>query len=132
MRSAIAVLTAALVFIHSVFGCCWHHAHDCEHGLASAVNPPVKCCQQHSHDSDGHQQPRPCPRSGECEGTCNFVAPQKVRLSEQVVAAYDIVATLPAVANSQTVPAAGRELGRLLAESALPLRTHLLHQVLLI
>src|SRR6478672_4361132 len=78
MQAFVASLTAALLFIHTVFGCCWHHTHRGEHGSTFAGPEPVKCCHHHQHSSDSKQQEKPCGCNVECEGTCLYVVPQKV------------------------------------------------------
>src|SRR5881394_1932931 len=95
MQAFIASLTAALLFIHTVFGCCWHHAHACEQGATLAVSQPAKCCHHHQHDSDSKQQQKPGKCQVECEGTCTFAVPQKVKVEAPQWFAIDLVTALP-------------------------------------
>src|SRR5437588_1471402 len=80
MQAFVANLTAALLFIHTVFGCCWHHAHHCEHSSTAAIAHGANCGHDHQHDGDAEQQERPCGCKVECLGTCIYVVPQKVNV----------------------------------------------------
>jgi hypothetical protein len=131
MQAFIANLTAALLFIHTVFGCCWHHAHACEHVTSIAVIQPAKCCHHHHHENDGKQQQKPGKCKVDCEGTCSYVLPQKVTIEAPQWVAIDFLAVLPSFADGQLEAAASWEALPSLFDLAPPLRTHLLHQVLL-
>src|SRR5437868_88589 len=78
MQAFVSILTAALLFIHTVFGCCWHHEHCSEHGSSVAVNQSAKCCHHHQHGSDSKQQEKPGKCKVECAGACIYVVPPKV------------------------------------------------------
>lgn len=81
MAHLFTTLTAALVFVHSVFGCCVHHAHAVEDGER---HPDAAATMPHeAHDHASHAgdvlggaccQPLQSHRhSHECdEGRCNF------------------------------------------------------------
>jgi hypothetical protein len=127
MQAFIASLTAALLFIHSVFGCCWHHAH-CS---TVAVSESAHCCHHHQHDSDSRPQQKPCKCTVECEGACIYVAPQKVKVEAPQWITIDVLAVLPSLASGQIEAASSREAVSSLPDLVPPLRTHLLHQVLL-
>jgi len=129
MQAFVASLTAAVLFIHTVFGCCWHHAHQCEHG--STVSQPAKCCHHHQHDSDTKQPEKPCQGDIECQGTCSYVVPQKVQVQAPQWISIDLLAVLPSLANQQIDSAAACEARLWLPVLTPRLRTHLLHQVLL-
>jgi hypothetical protein len=127
MQAFVASLTAALLFIHTVFGCCWHHA-QCS---TAGVCEPAHCCHHHQHDSDGQQQERPCKCTVECEGTCIYVVPQKVTVEAPDRVAIDVLAVLPSLADCQIEAAVCWEGITSPTDLAPPMRTHLLHQVLL-
>jgi hypothetical protein len=131
MQAFVANLTAALLFIHTVFGCCWHHAHACEHALTAAVTQPSKCCHHHHHESDSKHEHKPGKCKSDCEGTCNYVLQQKVTIEAPQWVANDVLTALPTLAGQQIEAAASWEAAPSLSDLALPLRTHLLHQVLL-
>jgi hypothetical protein len=131
MQAFLSSLTAALLFIHTVFGCCWHHAHRCGHDSTAAVSQPIKCCH-HQHTRDTKQQEKPCGCKVECEGTCIYVVPQKVKVeAPQSIESFESVAVLPSLAGSPVEPAPSWKAGWSPPDLVPPLRTHLLHQVLL-
>jgi hypothetical protein len=131
MQAFVASLTAALLFIHTVFGCCWHHAHACEHSLKVAVSQPHKCCHHHHHDEDSQQHEKPGKCKSDCEGTCSYVVPQKVTIEAPQWIAIDLLAVLPSPSDRQIEAAASWEALLSPSDLAPPLRTHLLHQVFL-
>ena len=127
MQAFVSSLTAALLFIHAVLGCCWHHAH---HSTA-VVSRAAHCCHHHQHSNDSKRHEKPCQGEVECEGTCIYVVPQKVKIEAPQWIAFDLLALLPSIADHQIVSARSCEVGWPPSDIALPLRTHLLHQVLL-
>jgi len=129
MQAFIASLTAAMLFIHTVCGCCWHHAHAREQG--STVAQAAKCCHHHQHDSDSQHRENPCKCNIDCEGACTYVVPQKVQIEAPQWVAIDLLAVVPSLADRQVEAAASWEAASSLPDLVLPLRTHLLHQVLL-
>src|SRR6267142_2333810 len=133
MQAVLSISTAATLFIHAVFGCCWPHVHSRDHAITAAIAQPVSCCKHHYHGSDDRQQEKPRKCTVECEGTCNYLVPQKVQIdAPQTVALFDLIAAVPAVADVQAALARFWALGCSPQESAPPLRLHLLHQLLLI
>jgi hypothetical protein len=132
MQAFIASLMAAVLFIHTIFGCCWHHAHACEHSPPIAISQPAQCCHHHHNGSDSKQQHTPCRCNVDCEGACTYVVPQKVKVEAPQHIAIDMAAVLPSLAGeSVEVTAAWKALSSP-NHLAPPLRAHLLHQVLLI
>jgi len=131
MHGVLTSLTAVVLFIHTVFGCCWHHAHCFEHGSTVAVNQPLKCCRHHQHSSDSKQQEEPCKGNVECKGTCIYVVPQKVKVEAPQWVAVDLLAVLPLLADQAIGTAGSCEAGWSSPDLVPPVRTHLLHQVLL-
>jgi hypothetical protein len=127
MQALVASLTAAVLFIHTVFGCCWHHAHF----SAAVVAKPVHCCHHHKHESDSKQQEKPCKCNVECEGTCSYVVPGRVTVEAPQWITIDLVAVLPTLAGRQIEAASSWEALSSLPNWVLPLRTHLMHQVML-
>ena len=73
----IAYLTAGLLLLHSIAGCCWHHGHQAAGNYeepAAACAGHQRCAHHQSHDAgfpaphegDGHQE--------QCQGErCAFV-----------------------------------------------------------
>jgi hypothetical protein len=131
MHAVLSSLTAALLFIHATFGCCWHHAHWCAQRSACIVAAePEGCCEHHRSSAPGEQE-KPCDCNVECEGTCTYLPPEKMQIEAPwVVASVDLVATAPALAEALVVSTSGSDSGDI-AHAAPPLRLHLLHQLLL-
>src|SRR4051812_5378551 len=92
MHAFLSSLTAALLFIHAAFGCCWHHAHRCaEHSVGLAADHEHPC--PHGRHGDRAPEQKPCGCTLECGDTCAYLAPQKLRLDgQQSVASLDLVA----------------------------------------
>ncbi|HEY2413326.1 MAG TPA: hypothetical protein VGI40_13835 [Pirellulaceae bacterium] len=131
MQAFVASLTAATLFIHTVFGCCWHHSHAFEHSLAVAVSQPARCCHHHHHDGDNKQHQKPGKCKSDCEGTCTYVVPQKVTIEAPQWVAIDALAVVPSLSDRQIEVAASWEALPSPSDLAPPLRTHLMHQVFL-
>jgi hypothetical protein len=129
MREFVSSLTAAVLFIHTVFGCCWHHAHGCEHETDAASTQGLPCCD-HQHDGDRSHDHQPC--SVHCTGGCNFVLPSKVRVAAPQWIALDAFAMSHVSPwNLALLPQVRAEWHRPLVAFPPPLRLHLLHQLLL-
>src|SRR5262249_36412282 len=90
MQAFLSSLTAALLFIHTAFGCCWHHAH---HSTIAVAEPDHRC-HHHQHDSDSKRPEKPCKCNVECEGACNYVVPQRVTVEAPEWVTIDLVAVL--------------------------------------
>jgi hypothetical protein len=127
MQAFVATLTAALLFIHTVFGCCWHHA-QCS---TVAVSQSEHCCHHHKQSGDSNHQEKPCKCNIECEGSCAYVVPQKVKIEAPQWTSIEILAVLPSLAERPIEAACSSEDVSSLRAWVPPLRTHLLHQVLL-
>ena len=133
MHGFLSCTMAASLFIHAVLGCCWHHAHcDVKSGGDATASQPPKCCQHH-HPCDNQQPQKPCKCNLDCEGTCTYVAPQKVQIdAPQMVAPLDLVAIISTLSDAQVVTAARWELASGAIEIEPPLQLHFLNQTLLI
>src|SRR4051812_64926 len=127
MQPCVVSLTAALLFIHTVCGCCWHHAQQCEHGWAVGHTS----CDHHDHDSRSSQPDRPCNCKLVCEGTCNYILTDEVKIEAPQWVSIDLLAILPSVASRHLEAPLSWEAASSLTDWAPPVRTHLLHQVLL-
>src|SRR5262245_49976148 len=125
MQPFVSILMAAVLIIHAAFGCCWHHAHSC----VPKASMSVTCCNHHDHDD--HRQPGESEL--DCEGTCQYVAPEKLRLDDPSLAAWAQLVAPPVTFAGRPIDAATR-IGKppCPIDSGPPLRLHLLHQWLLI
>lgn len=142
-------LTAVVLCMHALLGCCWHHAHACTLSHASPVAPAVKesveaAHREHAHATCSHDHPLSGPISNgapgedsdhrhECQGDrCVFVRIEATRIPPLAsLCAAPEFGQLPCqqavVGNSDGSWAAAD--GSL---AAAPVRLHLLHEVLLI
>lgn len=75
MHAMIALLTALHVLLHSLAGCCWHHAHSGEQAEApSQVQQVCHRHAEHSHEA-GHSSSHEQPPTEDCEGAkCVYTA----------------------------------------------------------
>jgi hypothetical protein len=128
MQAFVASLTAALLFIHAVFGCCGHHAHACEHAIEVVL--PATCCH-HDHDEGSQHNDEPCDGKHDCEGSCIYVLPQKMKIEAPQCVIIDLLVVLPALADHRFDSASSFESLSSPRPFGPPLRPHLLHQVLL-
>jgi hypothetical protein len=141
MHGFFANVTATLLAMHTVLGCCWHHVHACacerDNGLLALRVTNIGSldrCEAHRADThdDGCSSHHGHHGRHECQGnTCVFLGPTKsgpnfptLRFVPPPVACVSCVA--PVAYDGQSRP--------LLAIDALspPLRLHLLHRVLLL
>lgn len=144
MRALVTHLVALAITLHTLLGCCWHHAHETVVAVAEvqAKTPtPIKRCGCHRHQAeelakeDEHHSEKQEPvenRPTPCGEKCQYVAAGGVKLDAPTASvSFDL---LPAVDQPVLTPV----LTALLFESEdasvdpPPLRLHLLHQLLLI
>ena len=136
MRSLITLITAAAFLLHFTLGCCAHHAHAAE-GAACSGHGIVA---DHDHEGHDHDSQEPCeqsPGDRECpgehcnDGHCVFMADGKtVEVQDSFNAVLPLFVAEPASnAPISGIAAAAIDSGGLIA---LPVRTHLLNQILLI
>ncbi|NQV23247.1 MAG: hypothetical protein HQ518_02670 [Rhodopirellula sp.] len=125
--NATSILTMMAMLLHSILGCCSHHAHACEHGLSVSGcqaehhehcreaeqadhighqhqgdrhdhHAPQSVVDDHSDDSAGHSH-EPCRRS--CEGgDCRFTQSSQVKTPTPDEGRLSAPAATPAVADS--------------------------------
>lgn len=147
MRRFVSATVAAIIALHSVLGCCWHHAHEATAAtIETEINAsePVKehsCrCHSHRHDvasSDQHDDDRQnsddsSPTPAPCEGKCDTQAVDRVQHDD--VAKLSLIALnanfeQPLLESAVFKPQAIRTDDDV---HTLPVRLHLLHQLLLI
>src|SRR5262249_6394560 len=105
----------------------------CNRASCAAATQPVKCCQHHEHGGSSRPQHKPCDCNLDCEGSCAYVVPQKVRIdAPQVTALLSLAAAQPSLADFPSASVTRSELGQSFHGTAPPVRLHLLHQLLLI
>jgi len=141
MRTIVTLITAAAFVLHFTLGCCAHHAH----AAGSTVCPAHGIVENHEHsghDHDGHshdsQQPREqLPSDSECPAQhchdthCVFMAAGKTVVAKDTFSTVLplFVAEATSLALNSPLAVAAIDTGGLIA---LPVRTHLFNQVLLI
>lgn len=143
MRFICCNLMSALLFMHALLGCCWHHAHGescCSKPApdrASVAKHESHCshkhCSRSSENAPQQQEPAEPSEHEDCPGACNFLPIVKTQVdTESGMMVQSFVAYIAWAAKSD-VPSqysARSESGS--AILCLPLRLHLLHQILLI
>jgi hypothetical protein len=130
MHATLSSLTAGLVFIHAVFGCCWHHAHRCEEQAESALAVAAHCCPK--HEDDAAEQPSPCDCRVECGGSCTYLPPEKVRIdAPQLALGLEVAVITPTAADAFMLPVSWSSSRAGPPNGAPPLRLHLVHQLML-
>lgn len=136
MRALVPNLTAVLLVIHAMIGCCHHPWHgDGEVEAASIRVSHCSCCGHHgvSHDaSEGPSEPGNGER--ECHGVCSYIPTQRLQLGASAGGVDFSLAVMTPVHRSGRIAAPDERLEQLgiVDDSPPPLRLHLLHQILLI
>lgn len=161
MRSFVSHLVAACLALHTLLGCCMHHAHaehahlgticescdhaghdDRAHDEHADYDAEAGC--GHDHDDEhatsateslsatkGHDEPA-APCSGSCGEKCQFVTTGRVQLENPVVVP-DLVPTASALVDlAAELPWVRSEAWLVAPPPALPLRLHLWNGLLLI
>jgi hypothetical protein len=137
MRALLSNLTAVLLVIHAMIGCCHHHWHsDAECAAAATISAaPCQCCDPCCGSNDESEQPsHPCDGKLECQGVCNYVPTEKTQIDASPAdAAFDFAAAIPTLLGGHLAAATlSWDRAHTLNDSPPPLRLHLLHQILLI
>ena len=136
MRSLITLVTAVAFLLHFTLGCCAHHAHAAEDAVCAGHG----IVADHDHEGHDHDSEDPCeksPEHGECpaqhcnDGHCVFMADGKtVEVQDSFTAVLPLFVAEPAsITPISRIAAAAIDSGTLIA---LPVRTHLFNQILLI
>jgi hypothetical protein len=128
MQNLLSPLTAALLAVHTVFGCCWHHGHDCTETCDAA--PSVASADGHAHGSDADHAEHH--GRHECKGgVCVFIGSAKAASAS----ATSRLASVPPAPLFCDVSVLSRATGAIISladDLQPPLRRHLLCQVMLI
>ena len=145
MRAVISITVAATIALHTVLGCCWHHAHAAAPVVTEVqtkVETPTKAtkrCGCHSrqtrplpveHGLQRHHSDKSCP--GQCGEKCDSAAVSRTTEHESTVTCVVVISAMPdQLLLIPAVPTLRDSLFDNLIESP-PIRLHLLHQLLLI
>lgn len=146
MRAAVCITVAAMIALHTVLGCCWHHSHTTPSvaaGIDAKTTAPTKaikrcCCHKRlkdqarlpEQDSQRQDSKKPCPTP--CSEKCDSAAVN--RTTHHELTWYCDVAFSTAPDQPLLIPNVPTLRGEFLnfAVESPPLRLHLLHQLLLI
>jgi hypothetical protein len=138
MRRIVSLITASALLLHVWLGCCAHHVH-ADQSPPNALDPHGHAAGAHDH-SHGHAHPaadsessqhRADPSDDCQEGDCAFLVAGKT------VVIFDVlVAPLPEFASDARIESAASSSVQAIDDpddrQRLPVRLHLLHQLLLI
>lgn len=148
MQAVLSTLISAAVLMHSILGCCWHHAHD-ECGADDEIGTvllgclPLGCAEHAGTGSAGQASLISESESGEtdhsghhwpeCRGACTYLVPGKTGGSSFRFAACDgpvlWIADVPCSSMAVAVSSSRCESARSIQP---PVRLHLFYQHLLI
>lgn len=134
MREVFTSLMAGVLFIHTMFGCCFQPAHSYGFEYTAAhINQPVTCCKHCRDSGDTLPHHSPPKNQAECQGVCTYLVPSKTQVDNtQAIAVLDLVAVVSILTDAQVGSASRWELANSNDEIEPPLRLHLLLQTLLI
>jgi hypothetical protein len=126
------IVSAAIVVVHLMAGCCAHHAHACDCEGQQPTKVGAHCTDMQHHDCCGGVADHPHHSQHACKGgTCSVVLPSRPAGTSLEKALHAVVVVLPNDLSSVLGSESERHAlptGRLL----LPVRLHLANQVLLI
>jgi hypothetical protein len=135
MQTFVSNLTATMLLVHALVGCCRHLDHQCRTCERTEVSNSLACgCCHHEHAPPAERPAAPCDCRIECRTLCISLPPEKTllnvgqsRLCIDAVTVTSTVATFYASATHIDCSARRR-----FRASEPPLRLHLLHQVILV
>lgn len=145
MRAVVSITVAATIALHTVLGCCWHHAHasvlvstEVQTKVAAPAKVTKRCCC-HSrqardvpaeHDSQRQNPKKSCP--GPCGEKCDAAAIRRTTEHDSTVHCVVVISAMPdRPLLIPTVPTLRDSSLDTLVEAP-RIRLHLLHQLLLI
>jgi hypothetical protein len=136
MNNFLPNLTAVLLIINAMIGCCHRHWQcDAEGMVTNVCVAPCGSCSYHSEDRHSDKQPPadPCKGESSCHGVCTYLpTPKTVIDASSTDSAVDFSAAIPALLDWQLVAALPWNLAPDCSGASPSLRLHLLHQIWLI
>lgn len=136
MRLIVTLVAATCLSVHTLLGCCWHHlwnddsccaVAEVAHAAHSHEHCHAGCCEDPSHQQHPDE---PCPCNSECRGTCNYLPTGKAECQTPSFAGYMVIPAGTASGIDLPNLTATYDLAHIGPHAALPMRLHLLHQVL--
>jgi hypothetical protein len=134
MRAIVSNLTAAMLLVHALVGCCRHLERNCvrHESATEGVSVMAACCDHCRGQNESSPRPEKC--GCECQGVCTYLPPQKTLIdAPHSIISFDFLPIDPPLADNCLASA-----NALLEQSSscscpgLPLRLHLLHQIILV
>lgn len=140
MRAVPSITVAVIIALHSVLGCCWHHAHDSKFDAAAEITttavPKHVGCRHHKHEASPsactpEQDESEHPDHQPCDEKCDLVGKGRI---EQDETTREVFLDSTAIAEPVLIPATLRlPVGRIACTVTPPhVRRHLLLRLLLI
>jgi hypothetical protein len=134
MRVIVSNLTAAMLLVHALVGCCRYYEHNCgRHDFATDCVSVIAACCDHCHGrNEAPTRPENC--GFECQGVCTYLPPQKTFIdSPHSNISRDFLPLDPPLADNCLASASFLlEQSSSWSRPELPLRLHLLHQIILV
>lgn len=139
MDRAFSAAVAALFFMHTACGCCWHRAHESAACNSCLCDQAVGVCQHVQCASDGRASdgaessdaPGGC--EFECQGVCTFLPPQKPRIdAPRSLAGFDLLTAASASFEARGGSWRGAAAELRFEQVGPPPRLNLLHRIWLI
>lgn len=134
LRAAVSALTVVLLLAHAGLGCCAHHEHACgqTHGHLALIGEHVCADSIHEHPAVTHgQSGHPHEGPDDCQGSkCVLGRPQDEQVGKSAIFVADLTGPSSEAAQGTLEGRLERAPGA--NDVWLPVRLHLVHQVLLI
>jgi hypothetical protein len=136
MNTFLSNLTAAMLVIHAMIGCCHHHWHRADEAAAApAISMACACCCHGEQAGDEEQVPtEPCSGELQCQGVCTYLPSQKTAIDASPMASPFDYAVVPQIASScrLAITESTWDSSDGTCNSLHPPTLHRLHQLLLI
>jgi len=114
-QSLTGILMLLSMLSHTLLGCGWHHAHDCQAGQHNSCQPVALCehttehaphghdhSAQHSHSEGATEEVPSRPESEPCqEGRCSYLTSAPAKVLEQAPQMVDLLSPLDLLCSSQ-------------------------------
>lgn len=114
-QSLTGILMLLSMLSHTLLGCGWHHAHDCQAGQHNSCQPVALCehttehahhghdhSAHHSHSEGATEELPTSPESEPCqEGRCSYLTSAPAKVLEQAPQMVDLLPPLDVLCSSQ-------------------------------
>ena len=138
MQAVISGITSFFLAAHMVLGCCWHHVHPCggpgtiqaqrSEDHAHAAAPDRRCHTLCESADEEHERGDPCDM-----GICVVILGESSQMPATYCGALSAAAAVMVdIEDGTSAEPRSREDCALAGNAVLPVRAHLMHQVLLL